>query len=175
MGSITPRKFAGHGMPCPYKTGWIRGEYCILAPRARIEREPVRIREAGGVALPVGEGRDVVRFAGHLSFRIVAEGALPGNGPHRFEFVGRTPLIVWALVVLLFANTFLGLALMVFHPVVYLPPNDRGLHKYATTAIVWNAEHWNAVQFALLALLGVMFLIYRKNVRYVDRGPKQSE
>ena len=33
--------------------------------RGGIEREPVRIREARGVALPVGERRDVVGFAGH--------------------------------------------------------------------------------------------------------------
>src|ERR1700735_2929025 len=36
---------------------------------------------------------------------------MPGAGPHRFGFEGRQPPILVAIVVLLFANTFVGLLL----------------------------------------------------------------
>jgi hypothetical protein len=100
---------------------------------------------------------------------------MPGNGRRHFEFVGETPLTVWAAMVLLFANTLVGFALMVFRPVVHMPPDDQGLHKFATTAIVWHAKHWSASQLALLALLALLLVIYRKNIRYISRGPKPSE
>jgi hypothetical protein len=102
---------------------------------------------------------------------------MPGlrHSPHRFEFIGETPKIVWALVILLFANTYLGISQSVFHPVVYLPPNDQGLHKYATIAILWQAKRWGELQVALLVVLGVTLRIYRKTVRYVYRGSRLSK
>ena len=54
MVGVAPSIVAGHSMLCPYGRN-----------PGRAEDDVVRVREARGVALPVGERRDVVRFPGH--------------------------------------------------------------------------------------------------------------
>jgi hypothetical protein len=86
---------------------------------------------------------------------------MPGTGPHRLEFVGKTPWIFTLLAVLLFVNTFAGL--------IVVPAYGRFAHRSLR-----YEDRFIEIEFVLLALIGLVFLIYRKNVRYVYRGPKQS-
>ncbi len=86
---------------------------------------------------------------------------MPGNGPHRLEFVGKTPRIVWALAMLLFLNTIAGL--------VCIPIYEHFAHRS-----LGLDDRFIEIQFSLLALIGLVFFIYRKDVRYVYRGPKRK-
>ncbi len=85
---------------------------------------------------------------------------MPG-GQHRFEFVGKEPLALWVVVSLFFANT-----------VLMLLPESAGKYILAQRApgfAHWYADHSVAIQFVLLAALGTIFVIYRKQVRYIRR------
>ncbi len=87
---------------------------------------------------------------------------MPGNGPHHWYFVGKTPWIAWALYVLLGVNTIAGL--------VGVPVYEHFAHRS-----LGFQERFIEIQFILLALIGLVFVIYRKNVRYEGRDPKQSK
>jgi hypothetical protein len=86
---------------------------------------------------------------------------MPGHGPHGLEFVGKTAWIAWALFVLLGVNTVAGL--------VGVPAYEHIAHRPLRFD-----ERFIDIQFILLALIGLVFLIYRKNVRYVCRGTKRK-
>lgn len=85
---------------------------------------------------------------------------MPG-GPHRFEFVGKEPLVLWVVVSLLFANIVLML----------LPEaSEKYLFaRVAPEAAPWYVDHSIAIRFALLALLASVFFVFRKRVHYVRR------
>jgi hypothetical protein len=82
---------------------------------------------------------------------------MPGNARHEFEFIGKTPWILGVLVVLLGVNSFAGI---VFFPV----------YEHFTHRSISYLGRFLGVQFILLALIGLVFVIRRKAVRYVERG-----
>ena len=94
-------------------------------------------------------------------------------------FVGKEPLVLWVVVSLLFANTFLMLLLE--FGAKYVLPNaslsvqpcealaERGVQDHAPVIVCWYASRSIAIQFVLLALLGAIFMIFRKRVRYFCR------
>jgi hypothetical protein len=141
------------------RVGTYRWRALVGGPRA--ERDEAGIREAGGVSLPFAKSGDVVRFPGHSRFHVVSECAMPGHGPHGLGFVGKTAWIAWALFVLLGVNTVAGL--------VGVPAYEHFAHRPLRFD-----ERFIDIQFILLALIGLVFLIYRKNVRYVYRGTKRK-
>jgi hypothetical protein len=83
------------------------------------------------------------------------------HGPHRLEFVGKTPRIAWALAVLLGANTITGL--------IAIPAYEHFAHRS-----LGFDNRFIEIQFVLLVLIGLVFLIYRKSIRYTYRGTKQK-
>lgn len=85
---------------------------------------------------------------------------MPGAGGHRFEFVGKEPLIFRVLVALLIADTFVGLF---------------GDHLNVSL-VRWWENHFIAIQFALLASIAGTLLLFRKRVRYIPprSGPRKS-
>ena len=101
---------------------------------------------------------------------------MPG-GRHRFEFVGKEPLVFWVVATLLFANTFLML-LLEFGAKYFLPQAslsqqpcaalaERGVQYHAPEIVCWYASHSIAIQFVLLPLVAAIFAIFRKRVRYI--------
>jgi hypothetical protein len=105
---------------------------------------------------------------------------MPGHGAHRFYFVGKEPIAVWAISALLFINTFVGLSLD-FGAKYFLPRasaslpacdalTENGIQYHAPVVICWCAARFIEIQFILLALLAAIFVIFRKRVRYV--GPR---
>lgn len=85
---------------------------------------------------------------------------MPGAG-HKFYFVEKVPLAFSVLLSLLFANTFLMLL-----------PEFARKHLFprgAPEAVRWYDDHSIAIQFALLALSGLVVAIYRKRVEYIRR------
>jgi hypothetical protein len=101
------------------------------------------------------------------------------GGRHRFEFVGKEPLVLWVVVSLLFANTFLMLLLQ--FGAKYLLPiaslnlqpcealGERGVQYHAPEIVCWYASRSIAIQFVLLAIIAAVFIIFRKRVRYIRR------
>jgi hypothetical protein len=82
---------------------------------------------------------------------------MPG-AQHRFEFEGKEPLAIWIVALLLFANTILMLSPGVAVSVL----NFTGMvHWYEANSIT--------IQFILLGLLAVIFIAFRKRVRYIRR------
>ena len=104
------------------------------------------------------------------------------GGAHRFEFVGKEPLLSRSLVMLLLANTLLFLGLDFGAP-YFLPKASAslpacpalasgGVQVHAPAILCWYADRAITIQFVLLALIAVTMLIFRKRVRYVYRGRK---
>jgi hypothetical protein len=91
---------------------------------------------------------------------------MPGNGPYRWYFVGKTPWIAWVLCVLLFGNTLAGM--------VCFPLYERFVHHPVRSPMAaWFQTHFVGIQFVLLALVVLVFVTYRKDVRYEYRGAKR--
>jgi hypothetical protein len=85
---------------------------------------------------------------------------MPG-AQHQFEFVGKEPLALWVVLSLLFANTLL-----------MLWPESSGAYifgQHSHKVARWYTDHSIAIQFVLLALLGAVVVIYRKQIRYIRR------
>lgn len=82
---------------------------------------------------------------------------MPGAG-HRFYFVEKVPLPFFALLFLLFANTFLMLFLQLAGK-YFLSKNTGG-------ALRWYQDNSITIQFVLLGLLAVVVIIFRKRVRW---------
>jgi hypothetical protein len=82
---------------------------------------------------------------------------MPG-GRHHFEFAGKEPLVFWATFSLLFANTVLMLTVDFLGK--YFFPN------HVPEIVTWYSDRSIAIQFILLALLAVIFIVFRKRVRY---------
>ena len=112
------------------------------------------------------------------SGKLFDEETMPG-GRHRFEFEGKEPLVFRVVASLLFANTFL-LLLLAFGAKYFLPKAslnlqpcealaERGIQYHAPGIVCWYATHSIAIQFVLLALMAVIFVISRKRVRYIRR------
>jgi hypothetical protein len=104
---------------------------------------------------------------------------MPG-GAHRFEFIGRAPIILKVLVALLFANTFSGLLLPpllhYFKPAGFpgTPPcqalmGGRVLY-HVPWVVCWVQSRFVAIQFVLSACIVGVFLVLRKRVRYIHKG-----
>lgn len=90
---------------------------------------------------------------------------MPGNGPHHWYFPGKTPWIAWVLYSLLFANTITGLvAFPIYGHFAHVSPATRD----------WLDTRFIEIQFVLLGLIALVFVIYRKNVRYEYRGAKRK-
>jgi len=98
------------------------------------------------------------RKAGPESDRLFAEDSMLG-GRHRFEFVGREPLVFWVVSSLLFANTVLML-LLEFGGKYFLP-------KHAPEIVYWYAGRSIEIQLVLVAQLAAIFVVFRKRVRYI--------
>lgn len=93
---------------------------------------------------------------------------MPGSGPHRFEFVGRTPWVASALVILLVVNTLAGLVcLPIYRQFAHSPLSN---HAWAAGFRWYEEIGFVGIQFVLPALIGIVLLIYRKDVRYAYRG-----
>jgi hypothetical protein len=102
---------------------------------------------------------------------------MPGAGGHRFEFVGKEPLVFWVVVTLLFVNTFLffvievGAKYLLSKASLTSPPCEalakRGVQYHAPIIVCWYASRAIAIQFILSAMLAAIFIIFRKRVRYI--------
>ena len=58
---------------------------------------------------------------------------MPGNGPHRLEFVGKTPWIFMLLAVLLIINSLAG--------IVFLPAlSTSHTERFRTTVTFWKSN-----------------------------------
>jgi len=86
---------------------------------------------------------------------------MPGHGPHQLEFIGKTPWIARVLFVLLLVNSFVGF--------VFFPVYEHFAHRSIS-----YVDRFLGFQCVLLALIGLVFLICRKNVRYVYRGARRK-
>jgi hypothetical protein len=105
---------------------------------------------------------------------------MPGHGPHRFEFIGKEPLIFRVLVISLLAVSFLGLALdfgaKYFLPKASasLPPcnalMDGGVQYHAPGIVCSYADRWVSIELILLVGIFLTLVIFRKRVRYIYRG-----
>jgi hypothetical protein len=103
-----------------------------------------------------------------------------GLGRHRFEFVDKEPFVLWVVTSFLFVNTFLflllGFGAKYFLPraSLSLPPcealSERGIRYHAPEIVCWYASRSIAIQFILLALIGAIFIIFRKHVRCIRRN-----
>jgi hypothetical protein len=104
---------------------------------------------------------------------------MPGLGRHRFEFVGKEPLVLWLFATLLFMNTFLGL-LLDFGAKYFLPRasaalpacealKEKEVQYHAPEIVCWYASRSIGLQFILLAAVAAIFIIFRKRVRYIRK------
>jgi hypothetical protein len=103
---------------------------------------------------------------------------MPGLGRHRFEFVGKDPLIFRVFVLLLFANTALGLSLnflaryFLSKASAALAPCESlasgGVQYHAPGIVCWYADWWLGMQFILLGLIALVFVIFRMRVHHID-------
>lgn len=101
---------------------------------------------------------------------------MPGGGGHRFYFVGKEPLVLRIVAILLFVNTFLLLVLPLgakyFLPKASLDLQpcealaSGGVQYHAPEIVCWYESRSIAIQVILLALVGAIFIIYRKQVEY---------
>lgn len=110
---------------------------------------------------------------------------MPGaGGGHGFYFVGKDPLAFRVLAALLYANTFVGLSLT-FGAKYLLPKasvdllpcealSEAGVQYHAPAVVCWFADHFIAIQFILLALIAVTFVIFRKGVGYIPPRSRPS-
>ena len=109
---------------------------------------------------------------------------MPGNGPHRFEFVGEEPLIFRMLAILLALVVFFGLALELGATYVLprtstnLPPCPAlaygGIQYHAPAIVCSYADKWMWFSAILFGAVIVVMIVYHKQVRYVYRGRKRS-
>jgi hypothetical protein len=101
---------------------------------------------------------------------------MPGGG-HRFEFVGKEPLVFRVVLTLLFLNTSLLMSLdfgakyFLRKASVSLPPCEalawNRVQYHAPEIVCWYASRSVAIQFILLAMLATIFIIFRKDLRYL--------
>ena len=101
------------------------------------------------------------------------------GGGHRFEFVGKEPLVLRVVVALLFVNTFVGLLLpfgskfLFPRATVNLPPCEAlaqgGVQYHAPEIVCWIASRFIEIQFILVALMAATFIFNWKRVRYIHR------
>lgn len=90
-------------------------------------------------------------------------------GRHRFEFVGEQPLIFRVLAALTVANAFIGLLLpYVLRLVIPQALTQSRLCEGLMGAVCWYENRWVLIEFALLAMIGVVLLVFRKRVRHID-------
>jgi hypothetical protein len=112
------------------------------------------------------------------SVRLFDEERMLG-GRHRFEFVGKEPLVLWVVTALLFVNTFVFLSLD-FGAAYFLPKASVNLRPcealarnrvqyHAPEIVCWYASRSIAIQFILLAMLATVLIIFRERVRYIRR------
>jgi hypothetical protein len=103
---------------------------------------------------------------------------MPG-GRHKFEFVGKDPLVFRVIVTLLFINTLFLLSFG-FGAKYFLPKASatlqpcealawHGVQYHAPEIVCWYASHSIAIQFILLAMMAAVFIWFRKRVRYIRR------
>jgi hypothetical protein len=108
---------------------------------------------------------------------------MPGNGPHRFYWVDKPPVVFNVFAGLLFANTFLLLGLTFLGQYIFSPASATlpacpvfttsklALHVPAVICIYANWD--SAIQFILLGLMAITMLIYRDRVEYVYTGRRK--
>jgi hypothetical protein len=102
---------------------------------------------------------------------------LPFRGGHRFYFEEKPPIIFVVLMVLLFANTLLGLFLDFGAKYIFprasatMSPcealSDKGVQFHVPAVVCWQASRFIPIQFVLLGLLALVILIFHKRVRYL--------
>jgi hypothetical protein len=103
---------------------------------------------------------------------------MPG-GRHHFEFVGKDPLVFRIIVTLLFINTFFFLSLS-FGAKYFFPKASANLQPcealtsdriqyHAPGIVCWYASRSITIQFILLAMMSIIFIVFRKRVRYSRR------
>jgi hypothetical protein len=101
---------------------------------------------------------------------------MPGAG-HRFQFIGKQPVIFTVSLGLLFANGASSLALGFFvrHFVPQNLPNSHVCEAMSSYGfpygvpdwICWYANWDLAITGALLGLVALILIIYRKDVRHI--------
>ena len=102
---------------------------------------------------------------------------MPGMGAHRWEFVGKPPVIFTIVAILLFTNVFLTLTLLLFgqHFIPRDLPSSQGCPAMASYGVHYSVPGWLcwyvnwdiAITFVLVALGALIMLIFRKDVRRV--------
>ena len=107
---------------------------------------------------------------------------MPGAGGHSFYFVGREPLVLKVVALLLVVNTFFFLSLdfgaKYFLPraSLHLTPCEAltsgGVQYHAPAIVCWYANRSITIQFILLALGAAIFIIFRKHVQHIPPNYK---
>lgn len=104
---------------------------------------------------------------------------MPAGGRYRFAFVGEQPLIFRVVALLTIVNPFIGLALPFAlrhlgtessHGVTCKALENSGVQFPVPGIICSYAAWWIGIEFALLACIAVVLLLYRKRVRFERAG-----
>ena len=105
---------------------------------------------------------------------------MPGNGPHRFYWVDKPPVVFNVFAGLLFANTILLLGLGFLGQYIFPPASAKSpaCPEFTTSKVALHVPamiclyaHWDdAIQFILLGLVAITMLIYRDRVEYLYTG-----
>ncbi len=108
---------------------------------------------------------------------------MPGNGPHRFYWVDKPPVVFNVLAGLFFANTFLLIGLTFLGQYIFpsasanLPScpelTDSKTAVHAPAVICLYAKWDIAIGFILFGLMAITMLIYRDRIEYVYTGGRK--
>jgi hypothetical protein len=108
---------------------------------------------------------------------------MPGNGPHRFYWVDKPPVVFNVFAGLLFANTVLLLGLGFLGRYIFPPASanlpacpeftDSKVALHVPAMICLYAKWELATQGILLVLCAITMFIYRDRVEYVYTGRRK--
>ncbi len=108
---------------------------------------------------------------------------MPGNGPHKFYWVDKPPIVFNVLAGFLIANTVLTLGFAFLGQYIFPPASARlpGCPELTVSKVVVHVPaiiclyaKWDiAIQFILLGLIAITMLIYRERVEYVYTGHRK--
>jgi hypothetical protein len=89
---------------------------------------------------------------------------MPGHG-RRFEFIGREPIVFRVALALFLVNMLLGL-------VWSFLPDQFAVRSWHVA--VWYAAHWPVIEIVLALAIVIILVVFRKDIRHVDRTKFRS-
>ena len=108
---------------------------------------------------------------------------MPGNGPHKFYWVAKPPVVFNVLAGLFFVDTFLLVGLTLLGPYIF-PPASGSLpacSEFTTSKVALHVPamiclyaKWDIrIGLILFGLMAITMLIYRDRVEYVYTGRRK--